>query len=462
MITYKITRLILVLVIVVINISGCKADNTPPSITDVLLSDIVNTLPNLEGVTRDPSSIGLNSNGVVSASWKTDELASSQVEYGTTNEYGFTTPLSEKLVTNHTVPLEGLETGVTYHVRILSRDARGNLATSSDYTCGWCSLLAATIPKISPYDQLADASEKLPPDYFSSIDTYSFLKWIERGFQYYPPSEGRKRDALFLALDLAGISSLSNRDSAMREYIASVMRSAYRTLETAPVSQDVIVYKLYNEGTIIKAPGICIGVDIKLDTSNYELAPGFARMLDALFITHNDIDHYDLTIKKEMEKENKPVILARHVDTMSPGQLIDSGTLKGMQWFTFEGAHLNMAFSGFFKFKIGEVTILHSGDNTRWTDFVNSEYARNIDVFLVKHEYVYGNTDQFASIHEATRDTLDKMKPRFVIPQHLLETYFHGWSAYSYENGIRLYDQVPSETKVQMLHWGEYFAVPPR
>src|SRR5205085_5897089 len=37
-------------------------------------------------------------------------------------------------VTGHTVALSGLVAGTTYHFRVKSRDAAGNLATSGDYT----------------------------------------------------------------------------------------------------------------------------------------------------------------------------------------------------------------------------------------------------------------------------------------------------------------------------------------
>jgi len=65
-------------------------------------------------------------------SWKTDENATSQVEYGTTDAYGSTTPLDEKLTKNHSVALSGLQPDTTYHFMVKSRDSSGNEATSSD------------------------------------------------------------------------------------------------------------------------------------------------------------------------------------------------------------------------------------------------------------------------------------------------------------------------------------------
>lgn len=66
--------------------------------------------------------------------WTTDEAADSQVDYGLTTAYGSTTPLASALVTNHTVALSGLLSGMTYHYRVRSKDAAGHVAASGDLT----------------------------------------------------------------------------------------------------------------------------------------------------------------------------------------------------------------------------------------------------------------------------------------------------------------------------------------
>jgi peroxiredoxin len=60
--------------------------------------------------------------------WQTDVPATSQVEYGTMNAYGSTTPPDNELTTSHSVALTGLKPSTTYYFGIKSQGAGGNEA----------------------------------------------------------------------------------------------------------------------------------------------------------------------------------------------------------------------------------------------------------------------------------------------------------------------------------------------
>ena len=79
------------------------------------------------------SSQGISSSGVTIV-WTTDKASDSQVEFGTTISYGSVTVLNSTMMTIHSVILNGLSGGTTYHFRVKSKDAAGNLATSPDAT----------------------------------------------------------------------------------------------------------------------------------------------------------------------------------------------------------------------------------------------------------------------------------------------------------------------------------------
>jgi hypothetical protein len=102
------------------------------------------TAPVISGVgTSNLSSTG------VTVGWTTDEAADTQVEYGTTTSYGSSTALNTTLLTSHTVNLTGLAANTTYHFRVKSRDAAGNLRTSGDFTFTTPAAPDTTAPTIS-------------------------------------------------------------------------------------------------------------------------------------------------------------------------------------------------------------------------------------------------------------------------------------------------------------------------
>jgi GH18 family chitinase len=66
--------------------------------------------------------------------WTTNVASNSQVEYGTTTSYGNTTPVDASLPTSHSVTLSGLAADTLYHYRVISTEAAGYQAVSSDQT----------------------------------------------------------------------------------------------------------------------------------------------------------------------------------------------------------------------------------------------------------------------------------------------------------------------------------------
>ena len=107
------------------------------SIESVFSSEVSKTTAGSSDITA-PVLSNITTGNITSYSavitWTTDEQSSSQIEYGTTSSYGSSTTLDNTMVSSHTVSISGLSSWTTYHYRVKSRDAAGNLATSGDYT----------------------------------------------------------------------------------------------------------------------------------------------------------------------------------------------------------------------------------------------------------------------------------------------------------------------------------------
>jgi hypothetical protein len=110
--------------VVTITINNPAPDTTPPTISNVTATALT-----VSGAT---------------ISWTTNEASDTQVEYGSTTSYGTLSTLNATSLTAHSTSLSGLASGTTYHYRVRSRDAAGNLATSGDFT-----FTTATAPNVS-------------------------------------------------------------------------------------------------------------------------------------------------------------------------------------------------------------------------------------------------------------------------------------------------------------------------
>jgi hypothetical protein len=85
--------------------------------------------------------------------WTTNIAATSQVDYGPDNTYGYSTTLDPALVTSHSVVVDGLTAGTTYHYRVRSITAASAETVSADGT--FTTATALTITSNSIWDNTA-------------------------------------------------------------------------------------------------------------------------------------------------------------------------------------------------------------------------------------------------------------------------------------------------------------------
>ncbi len=104
-----------------------SANNWSSLFTDTIVYDT--SAPTISG--RSVNTITANSARI---NWTTNELATSQANYGLTTSYGATTVLDAALVTLHSHTITGLNALTLYHYRIRTKDVAGNETVSSDGT----------------------------------------------------------------------------------------------------------------------------------------------------------------------------------------------------------------------------------------------------------------------------------------------------------------------------------------
>ena len=111
-----------------------KADGEGAPVFGTEKSFTTSSLPDTTGpVISSVNSSSITVSGAT-ITWSTNELATSQVEYGLTEEYGSTTTLDATKGNSHSVEMTDLKAGKTYHYRVISKDAANNEKVSDDFT----------------------------------------------------------------------------------------------------------------------------------------------------------------------------------------------------------------------------------------------------------------------------------------------------------------------------------------
>lgn len=127
----------------------------PPQTPETPLPPLDSTSPAL--TTINVTNISKNS---ATISWTTNEPATTQVQYGLTTAYGSITSLLSSLSGSHTQVISSLTASTTYHYRVISKDAAGNTAMSTN---GIFSTAANPPATVNPLNSTPEVAVVTPP-----------------------------------------------------------------------------------------------------------------------------------------------------------------------------------------------------------------------------------------------------------------------------------------------------------
>ena len=130
----------------------------------------------------------------------TGESSTSQIDYGTTTDYGSITNLSSTKVTSHSQQITELTAGTTYHYRVKSRDTAGNLATGVDKTFTTSSGEDTTPP---------DAIQGLSANDKANAEETITLSWNQSEASDFVGYKVYKKTSTFIDVSESGVTLLT-------------------------------------------------------------------------------------------------------------------------------------------------------------------------------------------------------------------------------------------------------------
>ncbi|MCP4122893.1 MAG: hypothetical protein GY751_14170, partial [Bacteroidetes bacterium] len=175
-------------------------DETPP-VLDFTIDTSQPTISNISVVERQSS---------VSVTWSTNKKATSQVEYGSTNSYGFMTQVDNRKVNEHRVKITGLTPETTCHFRVRSDDGCIEVV-SQDSTF-------TTTPVQPPNLFVSDLNVRPSATPLSELE----IRWKIRN-EGQGDAEAPWTDSLYLSTD----NTLNDEDTLLGEFNKTGGLTAY-------------------------------------------------------------------------------------------------------------------------------------------------------------------------------------------------------------------------------------------
>jgi len=309
----------------------------------------------------------------------------------------------------------------------------------------------------------------LGPDYLALADRWAGanLEWAQRTLRANPPQGG---DSTLRAFALHRIDEplhlwSAPQLAAVQAYFRGAIDDAIAGMRAERVTQGATIWKLYNQGWIVRTANHTWGHDIYdgVDRAKMtdEQVDAILGQIDVLFISHWHGDHLSMRVVKRALAKGIPVLLppvperARgELAALGPGATVieqgADGEVRGIRYHAYPG-HQDGLPNNCFATTTDGMTILHTGDQRweadyPWIERIGDERA--VDVLLAA---IWTIEDGRA---------VRGVRPRVVIPGHENELG-HGFDGrFPYHRDYDIITGPPQQWYV--LSWGERVHVDPR
>jgi hypothetical protein len=337
---------------------------------------------------------------------------------------------------------------------------------------------------------------------FASADTARIMAEAEKLLNTNPPCKEnyKARKRAFKKLDSVLKPANIAKSDSVKDFFISRLQQGLLKLGAMKVIGGSAIMSVYNSGMIVKTPDIVIGLDV-VSTQHVwgmnwdipdEILKKLINLMDVLFITHRNPDHFDYDIAKGMIKKGKIVVAPESIADLLPrGALAyrpkekydlysSSGKNMGLKVETFDAQKFvrgeestelliyrlidkdgtSLVFTGDADYTCSSileaaktwVSPVRPGDEEPETEF-SSRYG--VDLLMLKG----GPVTKKMSAHDSIKKIISLARPRYIFPVHVQEI---GRSVKlgrdTYSNVIEVMKKM--DVSFQMLAWGEIFSTP--
>ncbi len=177
----------------------------------------------------------------------------------------------------------------------------------------------------------AMAQKAIPPeeklDWWGDIDGYynqqafASLALVDEALKKYHPQlpEPLERKMAMLMLDGVLHEEEAPHRPAVQDFLHRRIKSAAKHIEYTRVTEGAMIWKLYNEGFVVRTATVTLAFDLSraFYIENFAIPdPLMQRVIDqcdVLFVSHRHRDHADPWVAEQFINQGKPVIAPEEV-----------------------------------------------------------------------------------------------------------------------------------------------------
>ena len=169
-------------------------------------------------------------------------------------------------------------------------------------------------------------------EFWGSSDSYlqrqtaRALDLVNQALQEYPPMVGNvtPRRLALSNLDAILHNTIFDKSEPLMQFVSTRIQQVIAGLQ-APLQSDMAIYKLYNDGFIVRTQSATVAFDMVMgSTYQYipdELMAQLVDQCDILFLSHNHRDHVDPGVVKLFTDRGKQVVALRLCPTIRTSRI---------------------------------------------------------------------------------------------------------------------------------------------
>ncbi|MBI2426786.1 MAG: fibronectin type III domain-containing protein [Candidatus Kerfeldbacteria bacterium] len=241
------------------------------------ISDVLNFTTSRAAI-GNPSVLGLQVSSITLdsaiVSWTTNRIANSRLQYGEDTEYGTViNDESTDFTTQHTVLLDELNNGVTYHVQVIGAEENGSVIASDDYVFS-----TRTLPTVSGVTLDSVGYDTAKITWSTNVATDSIVEFGEAGL--FDQSQGKPDRVTAHEIVLTSLrpkTTYSFRITGTDEFgnrAASGSNTLTTNADTAPPVLTGMKTEVSSLGAGGKVQAIVFWVADEFSTAQVEYSPG--------------------------------------------------------------------------------------------------------------------------------------------------------------------------------------------